>query len=141
MSNFYRYFKENMDQLDLPAPDSLFGSMQLAVSNATAFVAQMDKFGRKVTVAELIGAGTRLEKLSVVAALSASYYVGAVIGSIAVAAGRSFSDGTSLADVLLLARQNNLDRPWLSASLRRWPGIYDKKRIGRCMYRQMARRP
>ena len=89
MSNFYRYFRENMDQLGLPAPESLFGTLQAALANATAFVTQIDKFGSKVTVAELVGAGTRLEKMGMIAALSASYYVGAVIGSIAVATGRA----------------------------------------------------
>lgn len=93
MSNFYRYFKENMDELGLPSPESLFGSMQVALSNATVFVTQLDKFGRRVTVGELIGAGTRLERLGVVGALSASYYVGAVIGSIAVAAGGRSVEG------------------------------------------------
>jgi hypothetical protein len=35
MSNFYRYFRENMDDLGLPAPESLFGTMQAALANAT----------------------------------------------------------------------------------------------------------
>jgi len=139
MSNFYRYFKENMDDLGLPAPETLFGTLQAALSNVTVFVTQIDKFGKKVTVAELLGAGSRVEKLGMVAALSASFYVGAVIGSIAVATGRTFSGGTSLADVLLLARQNNLGRSWLVSDLRRWPGIYDKTVLGRRMYCQMAR--
>jgi hypothetical protein len=139
MSNFYRYFKENMDQLGLPAPESLFGTLQAALANATAFVTQIDKFGSKVTVAELIGAGTRLEKLGMVAALSASFYAGAVIGSIAVATGRTISGGTSLSDVLLLARLNNLERSWLRTDLRRWPGIYDKTAIGRGTYRLMVK--
>lgn len=139
MSNFYRYFRENMDDLGLPAPESLFGTLQAALANATAFVTQIDKFGSKVTVADLIGAGTRLEKLGTVAALSASYYVGAVIGSIAVATGRTISGGTSLADVLLLARQNNLDRSWLKSDLRQWPGIYDKSVPGRSICRPMVK--
>ena len=139
MSNFYRYFRENMDDLGLPAPESLFGTLQAALANATAFVTQIDKFGSKVTVAELIGAGTRLEKMGMVAAVSASYYVGAVIGSIAVATGRTISGGTSLADVLLLARQNNLDRSWLKSDLRQWPGIYDKSVPGRSICRPMVK--
>jgi len=139
MSNFYRYFRENMDQLGLPAPESLFGTLQAALANATAFVTQIDKFGSKVTVAELVGAGTRLEKMGMIAALSASYYVGAVIGSIAVATGRAISGGTSLSDVLLLARQNNLDRSWLKSDLRRWPGIYDRSVLGRSICRPMVK--
>ncbi|HEY1151604.1 MAG TPA: hypothetical protein VGF27_23715 [Pseudoduganella sp.] len=117
----------------------MFGTLQAALANATAFVTQIDKFGSKVTVAELIGAGTRLEKMGMIAALSASYYVGAVIGSIAVATGRTISGGTSLSDVLLLARQNNLDRSWLKSDLRRWPGIYDRSVLGRSICRPMVK--
>lgn len=139
MSSFYRYFKENMESLGLPAPESLFGTLQTAVANAAVFVAQMDKYGKKITVGELIGAGTRLEKLGVAGALSAAFYVGAVIGSIAIATGRTLSGGTSITDVLLTARQQNLSRPWLRASLQRWPGIYSDV-PGRKMHRLAATR-
>ncbi|GGY62971.1 hypothetical protein [Pseudoduganella albidiflava] len=137
MSDFYRYFKENMDALGLPAPESLYGSFQTAVTNAGVLLGLLDKFGRKVTVRELIGAGTRLEKLVVVGALSGAFYVGAVIGSIAVATGRVLGNGTSLADVMLLAQQQHLSRPWLPVTLRRWPGTY-KDVPGRNMYRLAA---
>jgi hypothetical protein len=68
-------------------------------------------------------------KLMVIVAMSASYYVGAVIGSIAVATGRSLSGGTSLSDVLLNAQMNHLHRPWLPAVMIRHPEIYRKRRI------------
>lgn len=140
MSDFYRYFKENMDGLGLPASDSLFGTLQAAVSNAAVFVGHLDKFGRSITVAELAGAGTKVEQLGVAATLSAAFYVGAVIGSIAVATGRTLSGGTSLSDVMLLARRNNLYRPWLRPSLQRWPGIHDPAVPGRGLYRLAATR-
>jgi hypothetical protein len=123
VSHFYQYFKENMDGLGLPAPETLFGSLQAAVGNAAIFLSHIDKFGRGTTVRELCVAGTRLEKLGVVATLSASYYVGAVIGSIAVATGRTLSGGTSIADVMLLANQHKLNRPWLASILSTWPAI------------------
>lgn len=137
MSDFYRYFKENMDALGLPAPESLYGTFQVAVGNAALLLGHLDKFGRKVTVRELIVAGTRLEKLAVVGALSGAFYIGAVIGSIAVATGRVLGRGTSLSDVMLLAHQNHLFRPWLQANLQRWPGTY-KNSPGRRMYRLTA---
>ncbi len=123
MSHFYKYFKENMDSLGLPAPETLFGSLQAAVGNAAIFLSHIDKFGRGITVRELCIAGTRLERLGVVATLSASYYVGAVIGSIAVATGRTMSGGASIADVLLMANQHKLNRPWLASILTTWPAI------------------
>ena len=69
------------------------------------------------------------EKLIVIGAMSASYYVGAVIGSIAVVTGRSLAGGTSLSDVLLNAQMNHLHRPWLPAIMDASSEIYKKRRI------------
>jgi len=72
MSDFYKYFKENMDGLGLPAPESLFGNVQLATATASTLIGLAEKFGKTVTVAEMIGAGIRGEKLMVVGAMSAA---------------------------------------------------------------------
>lgn len=138
MSDFYRYFKENMAELGLPAPENLFGSVQTAVATITVLLTNIDKFGKTVTVGELIGAGTRLERLAIVAALSASFYVGACIGSLAVATGRTLAGGTSLSDVLLLARAHRLDRPWLTPVLLRSPAIYRPEAAGRSSSKYIA---
>jgi hypothetical protein len=50
MSDFYKYFKENMDALGLAAPDTLFGSHQLTVGTITAILGYVDKLGTNVTV-------------------------------------------------------------------------------------------
>ena len=135
MSEFYRYFKENMEALGLPAPESLFGNLQTALSSSYALLAGIDKFGRNVTIGELIGAGTRLEQLAVVSACLASYYFGAVIGSIAVAAARCLGRETSISDVLETASRYELDRPWLEATLRQWRAIYDARAMRRDLTR------
>ena len=135
MSDFYKYFKENMDDLGLPAPEGLFGSLQSAVGTVTVIVGFADKFGPKVTLGEVIGAGTKLEALGVVAACSAAFYAGAVIGSLAVASGRCLGNGTSLADVLFEASRWRFKRPWLSPLLHRMPGIYKPAVAGRRYYK------
>jgi hypothetical protein len=136
MSEFYKYFKENMEGLGLtPPPESLYGTQALAISTISAILAYIDKFGTKVTVMEMIGAGTKLEKLTVVGSLGAAYYAGAVIGSLAVATGRTLSGGTSLADVLLEASRWKLKRPWLTSLLLRMPGLYDPKVSNRTYYK------
>jgi hypothetical protein len=135
MPTFYDYLKENMDGLGLPVPQTLFGTVQAAVSNATVILSQIDKFGTSVTIGELIGAGTQLEGLGVIAACSAAFYVGALIGSIAIATGRSLSGGASIIDVISTANKYNLNRSWLVPILHRCPGIYDKKAVARNMYR------
>lgn len=129
MSDFYKYFKENMEGLGLPAPESLFGSMSAAVGNAAAILSQIDKFGKSVTIGEIIGAGTRLEGLACIAGCTAAFYVGAVIGSLAVASGRSLAKGTSLADALFTAKRHRLDRKWLAAVLQRLPAVYDGRQL------------
>jgi hypothetical protein len=116
MADFYDYFKENMEALGLtPPPRSLYGTQALAISTISAILAYIDKFGTKVTVAEMVGAGTRLEGLTIVGSLGAAYYAGAAIGSLAVATGRTIRGGTSLADVLLEASKWRLRRPWLAS--------------------------
>lgn len=126
MSTFYTYFKENMESLGLPAPETLFSTLQAAVANAAILLSHIDKYGKAITIGELIGAGTKLEKLGVAASLAASFYVGAVIGSIAVASGRTLAGGTSLADVLLVANQYQLNRSWLAGTLTSAPRIYQR---------------
>jgi hypothetical protein len=132
MSDFYKYFKENMEALGLPVPpESLYGTQALAVSTISIILGYIDKFGTKVTVREMIGAATRLEQLSVAGALGAAFYAGAVIGSLAVATGRTLGGGTSIADVLFEASRLGFKRPWLTSMLHRRPGIYDPSVSGR----------
>lgn len=141
MSTFYKYFKENMEALGLPVPpETLYGTVQLATGNAAIILAALDKFGTEVTVGELIGAGTKLEYLAVITACSAVFYCGALVGSIAVAIGRSMAGGTSIADVIAMANQYGLNRPWLSGAVQRWPGIYNEKAVARNTYRDQATR-
>lgn len=135
MSEFYKYFKQNMDDLGLAAPESLFGTMQAAISTATVILSQIDKYGPRVTMEILARCGTRLEQLAFLGSCCAAFYVGAVIGSIAVATGRSLAGGTTIVDVLSTATRHDLSRPWLVTLFHRWPGIYDTGASARNMYR------
>ncbi|MCF7535509.1 hypothetical protein [Pseudomonas petrae] len=40
MSEFYRYFRENMDALGLAAPETLFANATTALATATALATQ-----------------------------------------------------------------------------------------------------
>lgn len=140
MSDFYKYFKENMEGMGLaPPPESLFGTQQLALGTITTMLVYIDKFGVKLTVREMIGAGLRLEKLATFGAMGACYYAGAAIGSLAVATGRTISGGTSLGDVLFEASKWRLSRSWLKSILFTNPGIYDPKVAGRNSYKYRGR--
>jgi hypothetical protein len=117
MSQFYKYFKENTEALHLSAPNELFSTQDKAIGAAYTITKAIDLFGPKVTVRELIGAGILSEKLGIVVSISAAYYLGAVIGSIAVAIGRTLSGGVTIADVLYVANEHNLNRPWLQDAI------------------------
>lgn len=117
MSQFYKYFKENMEALHLSAPDEFFSSQEKALGAAYTITKAIDTFGPRVTVGELIGAGILSEKLCIAVSMGAAYYLGAVIGSIAVATGRSISGGVTIADVLFVANEHNLNRPWLPEAI------------------------
>ncbi|MES2739673.1 MAG: hypothetical protein V4754_01775 [Pseudomonadota bacterium] len=125
MADFYDYFKENMESLGLIAPISLFGTQQLAIGSLSTMLAYIEKYGTKVTVREMIGAGTKLDLLITLGAMGACYYAGGVVGSLAVAAGRTMSGGTSLADVLSEVSQLRFNQQWLPILIHRMPAIYD----------------
>jgi hypothetical protein len=121
-----------MESLGLTAPPaSLYGTQALAISTISAILAYLDKFGTKVTVIELAGAGTKLERLTVIGTLGAAYYAGAAIGSLAVATGRTMSGGTSIADVLFEASKQGWNRTWLTSLFHRRPGLYNANVSGR----------
>ena len=113
MSQFYNYFKENMKAMHLSAPEEFFSTQEKALGAALSITKAIYMFGPRVTVGELIGAGILSEKLYIAVNMGAAYYLGAVIGSIAVATGRSISGGVTIADVLFVANEHNLNRPWL----------------------------
>lgn len=135
-SDFYKYFRENMEALGLiPPPESLFGTQQLALGTITTMLTYIDKFGTKVTVLEMVLAGTRLEQLATIGGVGAAYYAGAAIGSLAVATGRTIGGGTSLGDVLFEASKRGFGREWLTLLFIRMPGIYDTTISGRKFYK------
>ena len=114
---FYFYFKQNMELIGLSAPTQMFGTMEKTIGSAYAISKAVETFGTGVTVGELIGAGTLCEGLGITLTVGAAYYLGAVIGSVAVATGQTVSGGITIADVMFTARQYNLDRFWLPEAI------------------------
>jgi len=106
--DFTKHFTDNMKALGLPVPTTLFDSFTSAIANAAIMLETLSTLGSKATVAELIGATTKLEGLKVAGALVASLYVGAVIGSIGVAATKSLTCGMTLTDIFDFQSRYNL---------------------------------
>ena len=84
MPTFTDYFTQNMTALGLPAPSSVWSSVQTALANIGTIQGAIAKFGPDVTIGDLIGAGTLSEGFIAAGAISASAYVGAAIGSAAI---------------------------------------------------------
>ncbi len=120
--DFQKYFNENMEDL----ASSLFDTYQTAVATAATLVGTLATLGKGATMGELIGATVGLEKLAVAASFGASAYVGAVIGSIAVASGRSLGCGYRISDMLVFLEHKNLKFDNWNAFYVRNPQILDK---------------
>ena len=124
---FWKYFSENMNELGLLAPQELFGTSTATYATLKAIMTYLDKMGPKTMVSELAGAGTGLEKLATVGAVGASLYVGAIIGSLAVATGRSLSGGSTIADAIIAAQDADVYRSWMRPMFTRWQGLFDRQ--------------
>jgi hypothetical protein len=120
---FYEAFRENMTALGQPCPEQVYGSVQSTVSAMTAIDAYITRFGRRVTVREMVIAGLRGEQLATLGTMFVSFYLGCVIGSLAVATLRK-TTGLTVVDVLFLARQHNVYSDALRDELRRNSKMY-----------------
>jgi len=135
---FYSYFKENMEAIGLQAPESLFGSVTTAIASTTAIVAVTETVGAKVTISELIGAGTLFEGLIVVGACTAAFYAGACLGSLAVASVRSYSDHATKATA---GSQSISENDFYSVSdISRYAAMY-KISVGYTVQKALHRNP
>ena len=132
--DFKKYFKENMNELGLKVPSGLFDSSKKAIETAGLILGTLKLLGKGATMAEVAGATIALEKLAVLSALSASYYVGAVIGSIAVASGRSLGCGYRISDMITLLENNNLKFNNWNSFYMMHPEILDKGHKFRKVY-------
>jgi len=137
--DFRKYFKQNMEALGLPVPSTLFDSYQTAIATASTLVGTLATLGKGATMAELLGATVGLEKLMIAASIGAAAYTGAVIGSIAVASGRSLGCGSQISDMFVFVHQNGLEfKGWRSFYTQN-RGVIDENRAFRRSFGLRAR--
>lgn len=137
--DFFRYFKENMNDLGMPVPEGAFATLEDATTKIGAMAAALATLGKGATMAELVGATVGLEKLLVVGALSATAYVGAAVGSLAVATGRAFACGTRISDLFVFVRANQLEFPGWDLFFKQHPEVIDPSHPRRKDYYVRAR--
>jgi hypothetical protein len=111
---------------------AVYGAIRVAIDG-------IEKYGERVTVMELVGAGLLSERWGFLGAMAASAFLGAAIGSAAVASGRSLSCGSSLADVMEYAASKQFLTPDVRQVLIRNPQIFQRKHPARYSYAMMAR--
>lgn len=135
--SFYTYFQENMEELGLDVPKTLFNTQAKAAWTIGSILGAIKTLGAGATLHEIARATTGLEKLAVLNAASAAYYAGAAVGSFAVATGRYAACGATLADVAMSVRENGISvimPMWLDTHLRVHPEIIDKNIPNRSIY-------
>lgn len=128
-----------MDALGLPTPASWHATATTVTGTLSTLAAISEKFGPRVTVGELVQAGSKTEILLVAAGISASWYLGAAIGSAAVATGNYTSCGSRMSDVFTYARMHGLLTPRITHHLLAHPEIYEVTQKGRNTYGLFAR--
>lgn len=83
--SFPHAFQNNMNALGIPAPLTLFSSLSAALKTLGSLLNGFKSVGSTATVAELIAATKLEERFDSIDSMAATYYIGAVIGSILVA--------------------------------------------------------
>lgn len=117
--------------IGIPVPSTAFPNYALVVASIKALVDAARAHGPRVTVIELVGAGTLPEQLAVLGSLSVAFLAGAAVGSAAVATGRVLSGGTTLSDVLFYAARHSFLSPQVGTVLQTHPQIYQRQHAGR----------
>lgn len=136
---WYAYFTENMEQLGLPVPTSWYSAQTAVTGSISSLIAAYSRFGVRVTLGELLKAGTKIDGLVLVSGLSASWYLGGAVGSAAVATGRYLACGTRMIDVLGYAARHHMFNPTICHQIVSHPEIYDMTRRDRRLYGHLAR--
>jgi hypothetical protein len=109
MNDFVKYFKENMAAMNMPAPDSLFATGTKAKDTIAAIAGALKAFGGTATLGEIILTVPSLaaagDYFVLYGAINASFYLGACIGSVAIAMQRSMFDGKQIVDFFLVGNE------------------------------------
>jgi len=105
---FIKYANDNMKALGLTPIENMGDTIDQALSKLGTMAGTVAVLGKGATLAELALATTAVEKIAVGASFYATFYVGAYIGSFAVATGKYLSCGSSIADAFAFIEDNNI---------------------------------
>ncbi len=144
-AGFYPAFSKNMQAIGLSAPDSLFASQEKALGTISQIAGLVKMYGMKVTIRELVVAGTTTERLAAASAYYAAWYMGGAIGSLMVAADKFYACkvGASAAEQLhrLIAVSGLSMIAPTAPFILQHPELFDVSSPHRRMYGLRARAP
>ena len=114
---FLEYFNKNMDSLGLPGFEGIYMSAAEILAAIAAIAQGVDAYGRKATLADLLKKKNIALRTSVGLGVLAAFWVGAAIGSFAVAAGRSLGCGATIGDVIWKLRNSGVNGGWVDGAV------------------------
>lgn len=107
--DFFEYVNTNMEQLGLTPPKTIWQKTETTIKTVGTLLGAIKMLGKGATLSELAFATTALEKTVVGGVVLASGYVGAYVGSVAVAAGRYGACGSTISDTIYFIQENGID--------------------------------
>ncbi len=121
------FVDENMASLGLPMPSTAFETAGSMTAIATSIAEAIEIGGTSLSLYQALHKiNSAKNALSVSAGITASYYLGALIGSMAVASGRCMANGASIADAIWTAREMGIFGSWLDAEYIKHPELLRK---------------
>ena len=144
-AGFYPAFSKNMEAIGLSAPNSLFATQEKALGTISQLAGLVKTFGMKVTIRELVIAGTTTERLATASAYYAAWYLGGAIGSLIVAADNFYAckAGANAAEQLhrfIAVSSLTVISPMIPFLLQ-YPELFDTSSPHRRMFGMRARAP
>lgn len=139
--SFGAYYVENMEALGLPVFAKARDNGAAIYGHVVAMAGTIKAIGKGATLSELLGATFFSEKLAIGAGFYASFYVGAAIGSLAVATGRTAGCSSQMIDTFSYVQKNKLQFQGWQQILAHHPEILRYRQTNRQSYGLLAKAP
>lgn len=124
---FGTFIDENMASLGLPMPSTTFETIGSMTAIATSMAEIIEINGTSINLYQALSKINSAKKtLSISAGITASYYLGALIGSMAVATGRCLSGGVTMSEAIWAAREMGIFASWLDVEYIKHPELLRK---------------
>ncbi len=123
--DWYKHFKDRVENAGCAAPTSLFGTALLAGATINTLGTALETLGATTTTLELMGATTILERNRFGLTVAGSYYVGVLVASFMYATERMImGKGYNASTLQVLMAKHKLNIPQYRALFDKHPEIF-----------------